>query len=164
MVIEHHLVDEVPHRPAEGELFLNLVWDRGSPSDGLADDPEAEAVERRHVGVGQFDGQPVADFLSGVVVVGEYQDVFGIHLLVRHQVGELARDHGGLTGAGSRGDQGDVLVGGDGLGLFLGQRPVPEIDCCGFCQLCLRVNELPVGLVATFVVRHHRLEFHDVSE
>jgi hypothetical protein len=98
------------HQP----LGVGRVVDREGAGEaqllGLgAQDPDARGVERQHPhrpGAGTDDGgHPLAHLAGGLVGEGDRQDLAGLHVAGREQVGDAGGERLGLAGAGAGDDE-----------------------------------------------------------
>ena len=75
--------------------------------------------------------QALADLLNSFLVVGEYQDLVWLNVLVTYKMDYFTDDGGGLACPGSGEDQGHVLIRSDGLGLLVRDGYWKSLVCGG---------------------------------
>jgi hypothetical protein len=109
---EEHLLGAVQHAEGRRQPELESV---------LAEQPVPERVERRDADVGVAVRHEDVDALlhleRGLVREGEREDLLGSRPAGGDQIGDAAREDGGLAGAGPRDDQEWPLIVGDRLHL-----------------------------------------------
>ena len=82
---------------------------------------EPKGMEGLHVGALEIGGKPVSYFLGGIPIEGQDEDPFRGQTLVPDQVSNFGGDYHRLAGASAGEYQGNILIGGHGLCLFIGE-------------------------------------------